>query len=78
MDPIQTFVNRATDLLRNLSYKPDVLQRPLNNPELPDWILTSLEVTIDRASAIGRGALGCIYKGEWGGQVCFSLLSLWH
>jgi hypothetical protein len=32
--------------------------------------VTSFEVTVNRDSSVGRGGFGCIYQGDWKGQVC--------
>jgi hypothetical protein len=60
----EAFIRTAATALQRIS------KRPSNEP-VPHWVLTSLEVSVDRdeESCIGRGSFGCIYRGDWNGQV---------
>jgi hypothetical protein len=61
-DEVEKFIHTAADALRRLSQNPIPA-------DIPHWSVTSLEVTIDRNSCLGRGSFGSIYRGEWAGQV---------
>ena len=56
------FIRSATSALQRLSNTDNTI-------EIPSWRLTSLEVTIDRSAQLGAGGFGCVYKGDWHGQV---------
>ena len=59
---MDVFIRFATSALHRLSGTSSAM-------EIPHWSLTSLEVTIDTAARLGIGNFGCVYKGNWSGQV---------
>jgi hypothetical protein len=66
------FIQSATSALQRVSNTD-------NTMEIPHWSLTSLEVTIDRSGEgvhLGSGSFGCVYKGDWKGQVSQNLNAL--
>lgn len=55
------------------------LQQLVDRPpgyEIPDWCVTSFEVTIDESRVLGRGAFGRVVGAEWNGKVHTVLMAL--